>query len=357
MTMYLSNRDGNGKTSEEGHYKFQTAVFSGNALGATGLLVKQNSPLGRNVLVSAGQYKIDTSGDYSYTGWNTADEVVAITTADPANPRITSIVLYVDKGATTSPTPPNNPGITKLMAVNGTAGAIPVAPNGTAIQSAVGAGNPYIILANVRVNAAATQIVTANITDTRSIVTVGTDMVGTNSILNNAVTTAKISDGAVTVDKIATNAITTAKVADAAVTDTKWRNGIAFYANRSAARTVGASTWAVMAADAIAYNYGNMYSNTSNAGRFTATVKGVYNFSASLYTEANAMNRSIIDIRKNGVENRLADITGTTISNQNGTKSFELNVGDYVEAWYWTAANTNIASNRSFFCGHLITRT
>lgn len=202
MTIYLSNRDGNGKTNEEGHYKFQTAVFSGNALGANALKVRENSPLGRNVIVGAGQYKIDTSLGYSYTGWNTADEVVAIGTADPANPRITSIVAYVDKAAATSPTPPNNPGVAKLLAVNGTPSAVPTAPNSTTIQSAVGAGNPYTILAEVRVNAAATTIANVNITDVRSQVLVGSSLVGTSSIATGSVTTAKLADGAVTASKL-----------------------------------------------------------------------------------------------------------------------------------------------------------
>lgn len=221
MTVYLSNRDGNGKTSEEGHYKFQTAVFSGNVLGATALQVKQNSPLGRSVLVSAGQYKIDTSNGYSYTGWNTADEVVAISTADPANPRITTIVVYVDKNASTSASPPNNPGITKFMAVNGTPAASPSAPNSTVIQAAVGAGNPYVILANVTVPTAASQIVTANISDQRSQVTVGVGLVGTTSLQDNAVTTAKIPDLAISTAKIADSAVSTAKLANNSVTAAK----------------------------------------------------------------------------------------------------------------------------------------
>ena len=65
MTLYLSNRDGNGKTSEEGHYKFQTAVWTGSVLGSSALAVTQNSPLGMSVLVAPGQFKIDTTSDYS----------------------------------------------------------------------------------------------------------------------------------------------------------------------------------------------------------------------------------------------------------------------------------------------------
>lgn len=170
MTLYLSNRDGNGKTSEEGHYKFQTGVWTGNVLGAAALKVTQNSPLAMNVVVAAGQFKIDTPDDYSYTGWNNSAATIAISTADPANPRITTIVAYVDKSAPTSASPPNNPGIVKLKAVNGSAAASPVAPNDAAIQSSVGTGNPFIKLANVTVPAAASNIVNANIADVRVLV-------------------------------------------------------------------------------------------------------------------------------------------------------------------------------------------
>lgn len=181
MTLYLSNRDGNGKTSEEGHYRLQTALLSGNTLQSTSLAVTQNSPTGLSVLVAPGDFKIDTTSGYSYTGWNNISTAVTITTADPSNPRITTIVAYVDKGASTSASPPNNPGIIKFMAVNGTPQAVPVAPIDATIQTAVGAGNPYIAIADVRVNAGATAILNTHITDRRAPITLFADMFTTDS--------------------------------------------------------------------------------------------------------------------------------------------------------------------------------
>lgn len=356
MTIYLSNRDGNGKTSEEGHYKFQTAVFSGNALGATGLLVKQNSPLSRSVLVSAGQYKIDTSADYSYTGWNTADEVVNISVADGANPRLTSIVLYVEKDEPTSPSPPNNPNITKLIAVDGTPAAIPVAPNSTTIQSAVGAGNPYIILANVRVNAGATQITNANITDTRQRVTLGTALVSQDSLLDGAVATAKLADLAVTEAKIAANAVTTGKIVDAAVTDAKWRAGVAFLARRTSSLTVTGETTIVYNSED--FDIGNNYDTTN--GRFTAPYAGIYIFHAHMYTEATSTNRSFCNIYKNGSlaqGHRGIDIQGTRVYRTESTTIMSLNAGDYVQGGGYSATGTNVAHAQTYFTGALLTRT
>lgn len=213
MTLYLSNRDGNGKTNEEGHYKFPVNTWSGTVLASTDLLVTQQSPTALGVKIAPGTFKIlDTSGNYSFTGWNSADINLAITTADPANPRISSIVLYVDKAATTSASPPNNPGIVKTMSVNGTAGAVPVAPNGAVIQAAVGAGNPYIVLANATVAAAGTTVLNAAISDQRVVVTVGTNLVNNASLQDNSVSKAKMQDSSVDTAELVDLAATTRKM-------------------------------------------------------------------------------------------------------------------------------------------------
>lgn len=182
MTVFLSNRDGNGKTNEEGHYKFQTFFYDGNVSTSEALKVTQNSPLGLSVLVAVGQFKIDTT-TYSYTGWIDASTPVTISAANVSNPRIDVIVIYVDKQATTSASPPNNPGIAKLLAVSGTASASPTAPNGTTIQAAVGSGNPYTILANVNVGTAATQVTNSNITDLREPVKLSEELLSPQSLL------------------------------------------------------------------------------------------------------------------------------------------------------------------------------
>jgi hypothetical protein len=221
MTLYLSNRDGLGKTSEEGHYRLQTQVFSGDVLNTTALQVTQNSPTGMSILIAPGDFKIYSGNDYSYTGWNSASLPVTITTADPANPRITTIVLYVDKSAATAPSPANNPGVIKAKAINGTPGAVPAVPNGATIQAAVGAGNPYIILANVTVGTGISTILNANISDQRQMLTMATGFITSASIKDSNVTTPKIADQNVTTTKIADSNVTTAKIANNAVTAAK----------------------------------------------------------------------------------------------------------------------------------------
>lgn len=357
MTFFLSNRDGDGKTSEEGHYKFPTNAFSGNVLGATDLLVTQNSPVGMSVLILPGQYKIDTTG-YSYTGWNTSSEPLVISTADPANARITTVVAYVDKQAPTAPSPPNNPGIVKLMAINGAPAPSPAAPSGSTIQTAVGAGNPYIVLANITVGAGVASITNAVITDLRVRIVIGSDLVGPNSIQASAVTTVKVADLAITGAKVADNTLGTAKIQDAAVTDVKWRNGIAFSARRTASKTFAASTWTKISANVADYNYGSGYVNSGEIGRFTAPVSGAYLFTVTMNTENAGQTRCITSFWKNGGEHtRVFDLTGSDINIAGGSAMIFLNAGDYIEAYGWMGASADIGhATRTHFGGALITR-
>lgn len=237
MTMYVSNRDGNGKTDEEGHYKFPLNAFSGNVLNANDLVVTQQSPVALGVAVAPGQFRVVAqSNTFAYSGWTDSAENITITTADTANPRITSIVLYIDKSAPTSPTPPNNPGVAKFIAVNGNPAATPLAPTNAVIQASVGASNPYIVLADVLVNANAVSIANGNITDRRTMVTLVSNLVNNAAIRDDAVSTSKIQNSAITSAKITNGAISTAKFnpsiitrACVAPTDTRYSNATTTY--------------------------------------------------------------------------------------------------------------------------------
>lgn len=184
MGTFVSNRNGTGLTDEQGHYRFQTKVWLGNVLN--GLGVKQNSPLARNVLVPAGDIKIDY-GEYAYTAWNDADVTVSINTADTSNPRLDRIVAYIDRNLTSGGT--NNPNYLKFMAIPGTPGAVPSKVSDVAAQAAVtaaagGVASPWAELAVVRVEANATTIPDSKITDTRVFVT---PKVPINTILASSV--------------------------------------------------------------------------------------------------------------------------------------------------------------------------
>ncbi|TFC63702.1 hypothetical protein E3O62_02425 [Cryobacterium sp. TMT2-15-1] len=101
---------------------------------------------------------------------------LAIGTADVSNPRIDLVVVYIDNAVslpTGVPTTANldGLGVAKAKIVPGTAAASPVAANATAIQASVGSGNPYTVVAQVRVDAGVSVIASNKITDVRALST------------------------------------------------------------------------------------------------------------------------------------------------------------------------------------------
>lgn len=124
------------------------------------LAVTQNSPAGMSVRVASGWAAIvgTTQANMgTYVGYNDDIVVLGVTTADPTNPRIDRICMTVNDAYYTGSL--NN---VVLQVVAGTPAGSPVAP-ATPANS--------ISLATVAVAAGATALTTANITDTRVLVT------------------------------------------------------------------------------------------------------------------------------------------------------------------------------------------
>lgn len=165
MSEFLSYRDGN-KTNEHGVYRLLSKLLIGEVVN--GMAIVQAGTPNMTVVVQPGDCMIPDT-NYKYNGWIDADKALTITTADPTNPRLDVVVAYTDKSLVDA-TNSNSPNGMKFAVVAGTPAATPTAPSAGTIQTAVGASNPYIILAIVRVNAGATSIVTANINDRRSFV-------------------------------------------------------------------------------------------------------------------------------------------------------------------------------------------
>lgn len=99
---------------------------------------------------------------------------LAIGTPDASNPRIDLVVLYVDNAVSLpagTPTSANldGKGVAKAKIVPGTPAATPSAPNSTGIQASVGAGNPYTVLYQVRVEPGVALIASNKITDIRAL--------------------------------------------------------------------------------------------------------------------------------------------------------------------------------------------
>lgn len=202
MSLGTSNRDG-GKTSESGHLRALGKVVNGDVI--EGLAVSQRAAgANMSVDVAVGDAFVRRSdGSYAHPVFNDAVYNQNITTADGSNPRRDILVLYVDYGQAPSTAVSNNTnGVVKIKMVNGLAAGSPVDPSDSAIQSSVGAGNPWIKLARVRVPAGQTSISNTLIDDLRTMISNKNNTVNTLALVDNAITAAKIGAGAVTFSKL-----------------------------------------------------------------------------------------------------------------------------------------------------------
>lgn len=169
MSKYVVFRDG-GKTDEKAFYHFLSNLLSGAAIGNSFAVSQHGAGPNMSVDVAIGDALIATGSLYAYQVYTDAVENPTITTANGSNPRNDIVVAYVDITVVQSTTP-DNPNALLFAVIAGTPSGSPADPSDATIQAAVGASNPFIKLARVRVGAAVSSITNANITDLRSIVT------------------------------------------------------------------------------------------------------------------------------------------------------------------------------------------
>jgi len=138
-------------------------TISGVVNKLTHWAVTESNPKARSVSVAIGAgFFYGTS--MTYEGFSDAANAVTVTANSSGNPRIDTIVAYVDKAAAADATASN---VLKFICVAGTPAASPTAPSGATIQTAVGAGNPYLVLADVACANGYATLANADITDTR----------------------------------------------------------------------------------------------------------------------------------------------------------------------------------------------
>lgn len=175
----------NSQVSPELFARHQSRLFTGNVID--GLTLVPKTGLTVTLQPGNGMVAYGTGATASARLLSlVADFDITLSTADASNPRIDSIVCYVDSVTLGSPTP-DGQGVWKAVKVNGTPNASPVAPDNTAIQAVIGAGKPYFVTHDVRVDATVTTIAFNKITDRRVWA-----RLGTLNIANNAVTKEKI---------------------------------------------------------------------------------------------------------------------------------------------------------------------
>jgi hypothetical protein len=135
---------------------------SGVFLPSSDFLVEEQAVPSLNVDVAIGRAYIKSAIGNCYPVNSDAVSAKAIGPNSSGNGRIDAVVLYIDLAATPNSTGEGND-VAKLLVVAGTPAPSPVAPSDAVIQTAVGANNPFIRLANVTVANGASSIVNANI--------------------------------------------------------------------------------------------------------------------------------------------------------------------------------------------------
>lgn len=154
-----------GKHSAAAYAAFENRLYGGNVKASPDSFVV-SAGSGMNASISAGDGLIDTGNNYARRIQTDSAETVAVAAASGSFNRIDSIVAYIDTDVTpTTSVTDNTNDILKFASVAGTAASTPVAPSGAAILSAIGAGKPYMILANVLVPQSAANLSGATFTN------------------------------------------------------------------------------------------------------------------------------------------------------------------------------------------------
>lgn len=200
MAEYLAIRDG-GKTSEEGFTRLISKLSGAQNKGKVGLsdfATTQNGTPNMTVNVAVGDIIIpQTGGNYFYHGWTDAIKNVAVGTSDPSNPRIDRLVAYIDLAVVSSASS-NNPGALKFKSVKGTPAGSPTRPSDGTVNASytdattggIGAGNPFVDIADITVDAAVTSILNAKIADKRALFQLGSGIGGIMLVGNGSLTVA-----------------------------------------------------------------------------------------------------------------------------------------------------------------------
>lgn len=143
--------------------------ISPGARDAASMRVDPPGASARQVIIKAGRYYAsNATGTMVYVVDLDTDYTLSLATNGAGNPRISSIVLKIDKATTPNIYADN---VASFVEVQGTAAASPSAPTDSNIQSGVGAGNVGVRLADVTLSAGYTTVTAPNIADKRTTAT------------------------------------------------------------------------------------------------------------------------------------------------------------------------------------------
>ena len=157
---------------------------------------------GMNVTVNAGTALVGRDPSYNINVIGT--ETVNVGAASPSNPINAVIVAYVDRNVAGDQSVTDNTNdVFKLKAISGAAASNPADPTNSAIQAAIGASNPFIILARVKKRAGATAISSNDITDLRKMTTLPNGRINNANLISDGTIESKnIKDGSILPQKL-----------------------------------------------------------------------------------------------------------------------------------------------------------
>jgi len=186
MTKKVFNMQG-GKHSVLAYSAFENRAWGSCVASAASFVVSIGTGMGLNISTGDGLISVDTT--LARRIQIDAVETVTVSAASASYGRIDSVVAYIDTAVTPdTSTTDNANNILKFIVVAGTAASTPVAPTGAAIQSAIGAGKPYMILYNALIPQNAVNTSGVTLTDLRNVFTIQK----TANIADLAITTGKL---------------------------------------------------------------------------------------------------------------------------------------------------------------------
>jgi hypothetical protein len=168
MAHYTLIRDGMSAAGEKNLSNLAIAFISaaGGVVGSNDYLIQAQASPNNTIFAGTGRAFIPTAdGTMVYATLLDATQNITISPNTSGNPRIDAIVVYINKSVSPDSGADNVAGFYDVI---GTPAGSPSAPNNAAILAAIGASNPYIVLAYVAVANGFTSISSANITDERT---------------------------------------------------------------------------------------------------------------------------------------------------------------------------------------------
>jgi hypothetical protein len=267
-------------------------------------------------------------GSDAYPVRSTDVENKTVTANSSGNPRIDTVVLYIDKAASPNSDSSN---VAKLMVVAGTAAASPSVPSDSTIQTAVGAGNPFIRLANLAVANGTSSVTSANITDVRTPfklrVNVGSDAQGDVYYRDANGELARLAPG--------TNGqYLQTQGAGAnpqwATIDTELPHCLV---RKSVSQSISSGAWATLTWDVEEADPNNLHNNSSNTSRITVDAGGLYLVETLICFNGSTGNRWVKFMKNGGDAGGRAggNIANNDVAGVSIVRLLALAGGDYIE--------------------------